>query len=47
MQETITDVTRTMSLFLESIAAVSLLVGAVSIANTMFIAVLERERSGL
>ena len=44
MQETITDVTQTMSLFLESIAAVSLLVGAVSIANTMFTSVLEKTK---
>lgn len=44
MQETITSVTQTMSLFLEVIAAVSLLVGAVSIANTMFTSVLEKTR---
>ncbi len=44
MQETITSVTQTMSLFLEAIAAVSLLVGAVSIANTMFTSVLEKTR---
>jgi len=44
MQETITSVTQTISLFLESIAAVSLLVGAVSIANTMFTSVLEKTK---
>ena len=44
MQETITSVTQTMSLFLEAIAAVSLLVGGVSIANTMFTSVLEKTR---
>jgi putative ABC transport system permease protein len=44
MQETITSVTQTMSLFLEVIAAVSLLVGGVSIANTMFTSVLEKTR---
>jgi len=44
MQETITSVTQTISLFLEAIAAVSLLVGAVSIANTMFTSVLEKTK---
>ncbi|RZN34104.1 MAG: ABC transporter permease [Methanophagales archaeon ANME-1-THS] len=44
MQETILDVTQTMSLFLESIAAVSLLVGSVGIANTLFTSVLEKTR---
>ena len=44
MQATITSVTQTISLFLESIAAVSLLVGAVSIANTMFTSVLEKTK---
>jgi len=44
MQETMSDVTQTMSLFLTAIAAVSLLVGAVSIANTMFTSVLEKTK---
>jgi putative ABC transport system permease protein len=44
MQETMSDVTQTMSLFLEAIAAVSLLVGSVGIANTMFTSVLEKTR---
>jgi putative ABC transport system permease protein len=44
MQETISDVTQTMSLFLEAIAAVSLLVGSVGIANTLFTSVLEKTK---
>jgi putative ABC transport system permease protein len=44
MQETISDVTQTMSLFLAAIAAVSLLVGSVGIANTMFTSVLEKTK---
>jgi len=44
MQETMSDVTQTMSLFLEAIAAVSLLVGSVGIANTMFTSVLEKTK---
>jgi len=44
MQETMSDVTQTMSLFLESIAAVSLLVGSVGIANTLFTSVLEKTK---
>jgi putative ABC transport system permease protein len=44
MQETMSDVTQTMTLFLTAIAAVSLLVGAVSIANTMFTSVLEKTK---
>ncbi|MBN1761526.1 MAG: ABC transporter permease [Methanomicrobia archaeon] len=44
MQETMSDVTETMSLFLEAIAAVSLLVGSVGIANTMFTSVLEKTK---
>jgi putative ABC transport system permease protein len=44
MQETISSVTETMSLFLAGIAAVSLLVGAIGIANTMFMSVMERTR---
>jgi putative ABC transport system permease protein len=38
------DVTSTMTIFLAAIAAVSLIVGAVGIANTMFTAVLEKTR---
>ncbi|HDS45952.1 MAG TPA: ABC transporter permease [Methanomicrobia archaeon] len=44
MQATMSDVTQTMSLFLEAIAAVSLLVGSVGIANTMFTSVLEKTK---
>jgi putative ABC transport system permease protein len=44
MQETMSDVTQTMSLFLEAIAAVSLLVGSVGIANTLFTSVLEKTK---
>ncbi len=42
--ETMSDVTQTISLFLEAIAAVSLLVGSVGIANTMFTSVLEKTK---
>jgi len=41
-QSTIADVTATLSLFLGGIAAISLLVGAIGVANTMFMSVLER-----
>lgn len=44
MQETISSVMGTLNLFLGSIAAVSLLVGAIGIANTMFMSVMERTR---
>jgi putative ABC transport system permease protein len=44
MQETMSDITQTMSLFLEAIAAVSVLVGSVGIANTMFTSVLEKTK---
>jgi putative ABC transport system permease protein len=44
MQATISDVTGTMTLFLGGIAAVSLIVGAIGIANTMFMSVMERTR---
>ena len=37
-------VTQTLSLFLSAIAAVSLLVGAIGIANTMFMSVMERTK---
>jgi putative ABC transport system permease protein len=43
-QETMSDITQTMTLFLSAIAAVSLLVGAVGIANTMFTSVLEKTK---
>ncbi|MGB3459504.1 MAG: ABC transporter permease [Halobacteriota archaeon] len=43
-QETMSDITQTMTLFLGAIAAVSLLVGAVGIANTMFTSVLEKTK---
>lgn len=42
--EKITDITDSMSLFLGAIAAVSLIVGAVGIANTMFTSVLEKTK---
>jgi putative ABC transport system permease protein len=42
--ERITDITDSMSLFLGAIAAVSLIVGAVGIANTMFTSVLEKTK---
>ena len=38
------DVTNMLSLFLGGIAAISLLVGAIGVANTMFMSVLERTR---
>jgi putative ABC transport system permease protein len=44
MQESVSDVTQTMTLFLGAIAAVSLVVGAVGIANTMFASVLEKTK---
>ena len=44
MQETISNVMGTLNLFLSGIAAISLLVGAIGIANTMFMSVMERTR---
>ncbi|MGC9059103.1 MAG: ABC transporter permease [Candidatus Aenigmatarchaeota archaeon] len=44
MQETISSVINTLNLFLAGIAAISLLVGAIGIANTMFMSVMERTR---
>ena len=44
VQETMSDITQTLTLFLGAIAAVSLLVGAVGIANTMFTSVLEKTK---
>jgi putative ABC transport system permease protein len=44
MQETMQETMDTMSLFLGAIAAISLLVGAIGIANTMFTSVLEKTR---
>jgi len=43
-QSTISSVMNTMDLFLTGIAAISLLVGAIGIANTMFMSVMERTR---
>jgi len=43
-QENIQSITQTFTIFLAAIAAVSLLVGAVGIANTMFTAVLEKTK---
>ncbi|MCE8424505.1 MAG: ABC transporter permease [Candidatus Methanoperedens sp.] len=44
IQAQITSVVQTISMFLAAIAAVSLIVGAVGIANTMFMSVMERTR---
>jgi putative ABC transport system permease protein len=44
MQETISSTMESMTMFLAAIAAVSLLVGAVGIANTMFTTVLEKTK---
>ena len=44
IQEQLADITQTMTLFLGAIAAVSLLVGSVGIANTMFTSVLEKTK---
>jgi putative ABC transport system permease protein len=44
IQQQIQSVTQTFTLFLAAIAAVSLLVGAVGIANTMFTSVLEKTK---
>jgi putative ABC transport system permease protein len=44
MQETRSEMMSTMSTFLLAIAAVSLLVGAVGVANTMFTSVLEKTK---
>ena len=43
-QSTISTVTNTLDLFLAGIATISLLVGAIGIANTMFMSVMERTR---
>ena len=44
MQQNIQQTTQQMSLFLGAIAAISLLVGAIGIANTMFTSVLEKTK---
>lgn len=44
MAESVTEMTSSMTLFLGAIAAVSLVVGAVGIANTMFTSVLEKTK---
>lgn len=44
MAESVTEMTSSMTLFLGAIAAVSLIVGAVGIANTMFTSVLEKTK---
>jgi len=44
IREQMSDVTQTLSLFLSAIAAISLLVGAIGIANTMFMSVMERTK---
>jgi putative ABC transport system permease protein len=45
MQETMKATLDTMTLFLAAIAAISLIVGAVGIANTMFTSVLEKTKT--
>lgn len=44
MQETISETMNTMAIFLGAIAAISLIVGAVGVSNTMFTAVLEKTK---
>ena len=44
MQETVSETMSSMTLFLTAIAAVSLIVGAIGIANTMFTTVLEKTK---
>ena len=44
LQERFSDVTASITLFLAAIAAVSLMVGAVGVSNTMFTAVLEKTK---
>jgi putative ABC transport system permease protein len=44
MQETMSSITSAMTLFLGAIAAVSLLVGGIGIANSMFTSVMEKTR---
>ncbi|MBS3162875.1 ABC transporter permease [Candidatus Woesearchaeota archaeon] len=44
MQESMEETMNTMSLFLGAIAAISLIVGAIGIANTMFTSVLEKTK---
>jgi putative ABC transport system permease protein len=44
MQETMSETMNSLALFLGAIAAISLLVGAIGIANTMFTSVLEKTR---
>lgn len=44
IKNNVQDITSTMTLFLIGIAAISLLVGAISIANTMFTSVFEKTR---
>jgi len=44
MAESVTEMTSSVTLFLGAIAAVSLIVGAVGIANTMFTSVLEKTK---
>jgi len=44
MQETVSNVMNSLNLFLGGIAAISLLVGAIGIANTMYMSVMERTR---
>lgn len=44
VQSTISQITGTLTLFLGGIGAISLLVGAIGVANTMFMSVLERTK---
>ncbi len=43
-QSAVSDITGTLTLYLAGIAAISLLVGAIGVANTMFMSVLERTK---
>jgi len=44
IQETVSSITQTITLFLGGIAGISLLVGGIGVANTMFMSVMERTR---
>jgi putative ABC transport system permease protein len=44
IRETVSNITQTMTLFLGGIAGISLLVGGIGVANTMFMSVTERTR---
>jgi len=44
MQETVSEISNLLTMFLGGIAAISLLVGGIGVANTMFMSVLERTK---